>query len=59
MISSSGPFNSLEKAGEAVSAIFRAESHQALELMEIDALQITSRFLHGQTIAIPDGVQAH
>jgi glycolate oxidase len=54
------PFHSLEKAGEAVSAIFRAGfTPSALELMEIDALQITSRFLHTQTILIPDGVQAH
>ncbi len=54
------PFNSLEKAGEAVSAIFRAGfTPSALELMEIDALKITSRFLNTQSILIPEGVQAH
>ena len=38
------PFNNLEKAGEAVSAIFRAGfTPSALELVEIDALKIVSK----------------
>src|SRR5579871_6079814 len=40
------PFSSLEKAGEAVGAIFRAGyTPSAMELVEIDALKITSRFV--------------
>ncbi|MEI2750711.1 MAG: FAD-binding protein [Ferruginibacter sp.] len=39
------PFNDLEKAGAAVSAIFRAGfTPSALELVEIDALKIVSQF---------------
>ncbi len=42
------PFKSLEKAGEAVSAIFRAGFiPSALELVEIDALQIVSKMVTG------------
>src|SRR6266705_506402 len=45
------PFQSLEKAGEAVSAIFRAGfTPSALELVEIDALKITSRFVDSTAI---------
>ena len=45
------PFNNLEKAGEAVSAIFRAGfTPSALELVEIDALKITSKMLGGNTV---------
>ncbi|RYG05012.1 MAG: FAD-binding protein [Chitinophagaceae bacterium] len=54
------PFNSLEKAGEAVSAIFRAGfTPSALELVEIDALQIVSRFVDNSIVPITDGVEAH
>ncbi|MBL0357137.1 MAG: FAD-binding protein [Chitinophagaceae bacterium] len=54
------PFNSLEKAGEAVSAIFRAGfTTSALELVEIDALRIVSAHLNDNTIPIKDGVEAH
>ena len=54
------PFNSLEKAGEAVSAIFRAGyTPSALELVEIDALKIVSAHLNDNTIAIDDNTEAH
>ena len=53
------PFRSLEKAGEAVAAIFRAGfTPSALELVEIDALRITAEFMNSG-IAIPPGVEAH
>ena len=54
------PFNSLEKAGEAVSAIFRAGyTPSALELVEIDALKIVSAHLNDHTIPIDDFTAAH
>jgi len=54
------PFNSLEKAGEAVSAIFRAGyTPSALELVEIDALKIVSAYLNDTTIPIDDTTEAH
>ena len=54
------PFNDLEKAGAAVSAIFRAGySPSAVELVEIDALVITSRFLGSHAIPISDGLAGH
>ncbi len=54
------PFNSLEKAGEAVSAIFMAGfTPSALELVEIDALKIVSAHLNDNTIPIDEGVEAH
>ena len=54
------PFNSLEKAGEAVSAIFRAGyTPSALELVEIDALKIVSAYLNDHTIPIDDTTEAH
>ena len=53
------PFASLERAGEAVGAIFRAGyTPSALELVEIDALKITSRFVDS-VLPITDGVEAH
>ncbi len=53
------PFRSLEKAGEAVSAIFRAGfTPSALELVEIDALRITSRFVESQ-LPVGDDIEAH
>jgi glycolate oxidase len=53
------PFRSLEKAGEAVGAIFRAGfTPSALELMEIDALRITSRYVDS-ALPISEGIEAH
>jgi glycolate oxidase len=54
------PFYSVEKAGEAVSAIFRAGFvPSGLELMEIEALKIASEFVKNTTIPIPDNIAAH
>ncbi|MEO9023197.1 MAG: FAD-linked oxidase C-terminal domain-containing protein [Ginsengibacter sp.] len=53
------PFKDVAKAGEAVSAVFRAGyTPSALELMEIDALKIVSRFV-GSSISITDDIVAH
>jgi len=53
------PFRSLEKAGEAVSAIFRAGfTPSALELVEIDALKITSRHVNS-VLPVHDDIEAH
>jgi glycolate oxidase len=54
------PFSSLEKASEAVSAIFRAGfTPSALELMEIDALRIASRFLNSHQFPVSGDIAAH
>jgi glycolate oxidase len=54
------PFKSIEKAGEAVSAIFRAGfTPSALELVEIDALKITQKFIDSTAIPITDDLAAH
>ena len=54
------PFNSLEKAGEAVSAIFRAGFiPSALELVEADALKIVSKFVDSTSVPVADDVAAH
>ena len=54
------PFSSIEKAGEAVSAIFRAGfTPSAMELVEADALRIVSNFVQNTTIPIPDDIAAH
>lgn len=54
------PFRSLEKAGEAVSAIFRAGfTPSALELVEIDALRIVSRFVNNSVVPVTDDTEAH
>ena len=54
------PFNSLEKAGEAVSAIFRAGfTPSAMELVEIDALKIVSRFVNSTVVPVTDEMEAH
>ncbi len=54
------PFNSLEKAGEAVSAIFRAGfTPSALELVEIDALMIVSKFVDSTVVPVTDNMEAH
>jgi glycolate oxidase len=54
------PFNDVEKASEAVSAIFRAGyTPSALELVEIDALKIVSQFVDSTAVPVTDGVEAH
>ncbi len=54
------PFTSLEKASEAVSAIFRAGyTPSALELVEIDALKIVSAFVDSNVIPLTDDTEAH
>src|SRR5450432_740225 len=54
------PFRSLEKAGEAVSAIFRAGfTPSALELVEIDALTITSRIIGSTIVHVTSDIAAH
>ena len=54
------PFKSLEKAGEAVSAIFRAGfTPSALELMEIDALRIVSKMAGSSAVPLTEDTEAH
>lgn len=54
------PFNSLENASAAVSALFRAgHIPSALELMEIDALRIVSEHLGSTTFPVHEGIAAH
>ncbi len=54
------PFNNLEKAGAAVSAIFRAGfTPSALELIEINALKIVSAFVDSTSIPVAEGTEAH
>ncbi|OXV05063.1 hypothetical protein Egran_07169 [Elaphomyces granulatus] len=54
------PFNDLEKAGEAVSAIFRAGfTPSALELVEIDALKIVSKMVDSTAVPVTDDIAAH
>ena len=54
------PFASLEKASEAVSAIFRAGfTPSAMELVEIDALKIVSEGLGNHAVPVNDEVAAH
>ncbi len=54
------PFQSLEKAGEAVSAIFRGGFvPSALELIEIDALRIVSAFVDSSAVPVTEGTAAH
>ena len=54
------PFASLEKASEAVSAIFRAGFvPSGLELVEIDALKITSKMVDSVAVPITDDIAAH
>ena len=53
------PFNDLEKAGAAVSAIFRAGfTPSALELVEIDALKIVSKFVDSAIVPVTDEMAA-
>ncbi|MEY3687858.1 MAG: hypothetical protein RIR84_699, partial [Bacteroidota bacterium] len=54
------PFASLEKASEAVSAIFRAGfTPSALELMEIDALMIVSEEVGSSSVPVTPDTAAH
>jgi glycolate oxidase len=54
------PFRSLEKAGEAVSAIFRGGfTPSALELVEIEALQIVSKMVDSHAVPVTDDIAAH
>ena len=54
------PFKNLEQAGEAVSAIFRAGFvPSAMELVEIDALKIVSKFVDSSAVQISDDIEAH
>ena len=54
------PFHSLEKASEAVSAIFRAGfTPSGLELVEIDALRITSQMVDNHAVPVTDDIAAH
>ncbi|MGE9312069.1 FAD-binding oxidoreductase [Niabella sp. CJ426] len=54
------PFGSLEKACEAVSAIFRAGyTPSALELMEINALKIVSSMVDSHAMPVNDQIEAH
>ncbi|HEY6977371.1 MAG TPA: FAD-linked oxidase C-terminal domain-containing protein [Chitinophagaceae bacterium] len=54
------PFASLEKASEAVSAIFRAGFiPSALELMEIDALKVVSATVDTHAVPVTDDIDAH
>src|SRR5215207_5904020 len=54
------PFRDLEKAGEAVSAIFRAGFNpSALELVEIDALMIVSKFVDSTAFPVSNDIAAH
>ncbi len=54
------PFSSLEKASEAVSAIFRAGfTPSALELVEIDALRIVSKMVDSYAVPVTDDIAAH
>ncbi|MBS1741709.1 MAG: FAD-binding protein [Bacteroidetes bacterium] len=54
------PFNDLQKAGAAVSAIFRAGfTPSALELVEINALKIVSKFVDSTVVPVTDDMEAH
>ena len=54
------PFNSVEKASEAVSAIFRAGiTPSAMELMEIESIKLASKLCESTAIPITEGLEAH
>ncbi len=54
------PFTKLEKASEAVSAIFRAGiTPSAMELMEIDAIKIVSKMVDSTAFPVSDDIAAH
>ncbi len=54
------PFASLEKASEAVIAIFRAGfTPSAMELVEADALKIVSKMVDSHVVPVTDDIAAH
>jgi glycolate oxidase len=54
------PFASLDKASEAVSAIFRAGfTPSGLELVEIDALKIVAAMVDSHAVSVTDDTAAH
>jgi glycolate oxidase len=54
------PFDNLEKASEAVSAIFRAGiTPSAMELMEIESIKLASKLCESTAITITDNLAAH
>ncbi|WP_439506935.1 FAD-binding oxidoreductase [Sediminibacterium sp.] len=54
------PFGSLENAGAAVSAIFRAGfAPSALELIEINALKIVSKMVDSSAVPVNDSIEGH
>lgn len=54
------PYASLEKASETVAAIFKAGfTPSALELVEIDALRITSKMVDSFAVPVNDDIAAH
>jgi glycolate oxidase len=54
------PFDSLEKASEAVSAIFRAGiTPSAMELMEIESIRLASKLCESTAITITENLAAH
>lgn len=54
------PFRNLEQAGEAVSAIFRAGFvPSAMELIEINALNIVSKFVDSNAVPVTPDTAAH
>jgi glycolate oxidase len=54
------PFNSPEKACEAVSAVFRAGiTPSGMEFMERDAIDWVRKFEDGLNVEVADSVQAH
>ncbi|MEP6682801.1 MAG: FAD-linked oxidase C-terminal domain-containing protein [Parafilimonas sp.] len=54
------PFASLEKASEAVSAIFRAGfTPSAMELVEVDALMIVSKMVDSYVVPVDATIAAH
>jgi glycolate oxidase len=54
------PFNNLENASAAVSAIFRAGiTPSAMELMEIDSIKIVSQMVDSTAFPVSDDIAAH
>lgn len=54
------PFRSLEQAGEAVSAIFRAGfTPSAMELVEYNALKIVSKMVGSSAVPVTEDTAAH
>jgi len=54
------PFDSAEKACEAVAAVFRAGvTPSAMEFMERDAIDWTLKYIDGINIPVADSTQAH